>query len=114
MSWCGSELEAPNLCFGDNNLRRNAINELTKNLELPSPDWIGKSNVMSLTSSCTSLCLADKDPDVELQIEVASIEAKYQRWFQELSKMKEEALVEANKKSRTEKKKLAAHQLGAF
>lgn len=88
------------------------FNELTKNLEFQLPDQFVKSNVMSLTSSCTSLCLADKDLDVELQLEVASIEAQYEQWFQELSKLKEEAL-EATRKRWTEKKKLAAHQLGA-
>ncbi|XP_024024128.1 probable serine/threonine-protein kinase WNK4 [Morus notabilis] len=56
----------------------------------------------------SSLSLAGKDPDVELKLELASVEAQYQRWFQELSKMKEEAL-EATRRRWIEKKKLAAH-----
>ncbi|PON75447.1 Serine/threonine protein kinase [Parasponia andersonii] len=119
LSWFGSELEALDSCSSDNKSDGNSTNggifvpdnELKKNLELQLPDRIHKSNVTSLTCSCTSLCL-DKESDVELKLEVDSIEAHYEQWFQELSKMKEEAL-EATRKRWAEKKKLVAHQLGA-
>lgn len=115
-SWCGSELEAGDSCSVDNKLQGNATNariciplkELAKNLELQLPSHNGVSNLFSLAGCCSSLSLAGKDPDVELKLELASVEAQYQRWFQELSKMKEEAL-EATRRRWIEKKKLAAH-----
>ena len=60
-----------------------------------------ESNLMSLTSSCEAL-------DVDLKLELNAIEAQYQHWFQELSRMREEAL-EATKKRWLAKKKLAVH-----
>lgn len=65
-----------------------------------------EGQIMSLTSSCSSLSLADKDIDMELKIELDSIEAQYQHWFLELSRMREEAL-EATKRRWMSKKKLA-------
>ncbi|XP_062091351.1 probable serine/threonine-protein kinase WNK4 isoform X2 [Humulus lupulus] len=120
LSWYGSELEHPDSCSADKKLQgdiTNAgifipVNGNTKNLALQLPDWIRRSNFKGSTSSCTSLCLADKDTDVELQLELASIEAQYEQWFQELSKRKEEAL-EDTRKRWAEKKRLASHQLGA-
>lgn len=72
------------------------------------PVLSGKSNLMSLTSSCSSLPEANKDIDVDLKLELDAIEAQYQHWFQELSRMREEAL-EATKKRWLAKKKLAVH-----
>ncbi|KAE7999330.1 hypothetical protein FH972_003772 [Carpinus fangiana] len=60
-----------------------------------------ESNLRSLTSSCEAL-------DVDLKLELNAIEAQYQHWFQELSRMREEAL-EATKKRWLAKKKLAVH-----
>ncbi|KAJ7961746.1 putative Kinase [Quillaja saponaria] len=48
----------------------------------------------------------DKDIDLELKLEFDAIETQYQRWFQELSRMREEAL-EATRKRWIAKKKLA-------
>lgn len=115
ISWCESELEARDSYSGDNKSQVNAINavicislkELAKNLESRLPDQNGVSYLMSLTGSCSSLSLEGKDPDVELKLELASVEAQYQRLFQELSKMKEEAL-ETTRRRWTEKKS-AAH-----
>lgn len=61
---------------------------------------------MCLPSSCSSLITGDKDLDVELKLELDAIEAQYQNWFQELSRMRDEAL-EATKKRWMAKKKLA-------
>lgn len=80
------------------------MNEFAKNSELSMPVQSGVSNVMSLTSSCSSL--ADKDIDIELKLELEAIDSQYQHWFQELSRMREEAL-EATKRRWIAKKKLA-------
>lgn len=95
----------------DSNLQGNYTNngredEIPNNIELPSHDH-KVSNDMSLTSSCSSVSLAD-DLDVELKLELDTIEAQYQHWFQELSMMREKAL-EGTRKRWMEKKKLAVH-----
>ncbi|KAK4787565.1 hypothetical protein SAY86_011398 [Trapa natans] len=65
-----------------------------------------EGQIMSLASSCSSLSLADKDTDTELKVELHAIEAQYQHWFVELSRMREEAL-EATKRRWMSRKKLA-------
>ncbi|KAF4384521.1 hypothetical protein F8388_003828 [Cannabis sativa] len=120
LGWCGSELEHPDSYSGDNKLQGDTtgagifvpVNKHMKNLELQLPALLCRSHSKGSTSSCKSICLADKGPDVELQMELASIEEQYEQWFQELSKMKEEALEETRKRW-AEKKRLAGHQLGA-
>ncbi|KAI4303426.1 hypothetical protein MLD38_039059 [Melastoma candidum] len=74
------------------------------------PDFHGMSNAFSLTSSCSSLSLADKDKDMdsEMKRELDAIEAHYQLWFFELSRMREEAL-EATKKRWQIRRKHAIH-----
>ncbi|KAJ4839117.1 hypothetical protein Tsubulata_014927 [Turnera subulata] len=84
------------------------MNECARSSGLSFPKLSGASNVMSLASSCSSLSLADKDLDVELKLELDAIEKQYQNWFQELSRMREEAL-EATKKRWMAKKKLGVH-----
>ncbi|XAR62941.1 Non-specific serine/threonine protein kinase, partial [Bertholletia excelsa] len=82
------------------------INELAKSSELSS--WLDlngtSTKVMSLTSSCSSLSLSEKDLDVELKMELSAIEAQYQQWFQELTRMREEALEATRKRWMTKKK----------
>lgn len=80
------------------------VNGHLRNVGLSLNDVEGQ--IMSLTSSCSSLSLADKDIDTELKIELEAIEAQYQHWFLELSRMREEAL-EATKRRWMSKKKLA-------
>ncbi|XP_031283501.1 probable serine/threonine-protein kinase WNK10 [Pistacia vera] len=80
------------------------LNEFMKNSELSFPNLSG---VLSITSSCSSLCLADKDYD-ELKMEMNAVVAQYQHWFEELFKMREEAL-EAAKKRWMAKKKLTVN-----
>ncbi|KAK4746450.1 hypothetical protein SAY87_012762 [Trapa incisa] len=65
-----------------------------------------EGQIMSLTTSCSSLSLANKDIDTELKVELDTIEAQYQHWFVELSRMREGAL-EATKRRWMSKKKLA-------
>lgn len=67
-----------------------------------------ESNFMSLPSSCSSQSTMDKEIDSELKLELDAVEAHYQHWFQELSRMREEEL-EAIKKRWMTKKKLAVH-----
>ncbi|KAK3435009.1 hypothetical protein EUGRSUZ_D02391 [Eucalyptus grandis] len=87
-------------CFQMNNFLRNSTSSFA--------DLSGISNVMSLTSSCSSLSFAEKDMHLELKLELDAIEAQYQHWFLELSRMREEAL-EATKKRWVTKRKLTIH-----
>ncbi|XP_042504847.1 probable serine/threonine-protein kinase WNK10 isoform X2 [Macadamia integrifolia] len=77
-------------------------NEFTKS---PKFSINGLSNGMSLSNICSSLSISDKDEDSELQLELNAIESHYQQWFDELSRMREEA-VESAKKRWIAKKKL--------
>ncbi|KAF7849759.1 hypothetical protein BT93_L0314 [Corymbia citriodora subsp. variegata] len=84
------------------------MNDFPRNSTSSFPDLGGASNVLSLTSSCSSFSFAEKGMDLELKLELDAIEAQYQHWFLELSRMREEAL-EATKKRWTAKKKLTTH-----
>lgn len=110
-----SELGLGDTYYDDCRLQRmdssgaeSVVNEFVRNRELSLPVQSGTSNIMSLTSSCSSLSLADKDTDAELKMELDAIESQYQHWFQELSRIREEAL-EATKRRWIAKKKLAVH-----
>ncbi|KAM1819207.1 hypothetical protein ACFX15_000828 [Malus domestica] len=83
------------------------VNGIIKNLEFPLHEH-DLSKDISLTSSCSSLSLADNDLDADLKLELETIEAQYQRWFQELSRMREKAL-ETTRKRWMDKKKVAVH-----
>lgn len=82
--------------------------ECLKNSALPFFDLSGFSNVRTLTSCWSSPPLAGKDIDVELKLELDAIESQYRQWFEELTRMREEAM-EATKKRWMTKKKLAVH-----
>lgn len=72
------------------------------NLECPPEmDQLG-----SLKTSCSAL--VRKDPETELKFELDAIEAQYQQWFQELSRMKQEAVEDAKKRWMA-KQKVAVH-----
>ncbi|XP_022769744.1 probable serine/threonine-protein kinase WNK10 [Durio zibethinus] len=104
-----SEQDLQDTCYDECNSRRNdssteeciPVNEFVKTSGFSFTDL-----VMSLPSSCSSQYTVDKDLDVELKLELDAVEAQYQHWFQELSRMREEAL-EAIKKRWMAKKKLA-------
>lgn len=81
-----------------------ATNESAKNSDLSFPEVSGMSHDLSLTSSTSSVYLFGKDLDEELKLELGAIEAQYKNWFQELSRMREEAL-EATRKRWIAKKK---------
>ncbi|XP_008233107.1 PREDICTED: probable serine/threonine-protein kinase WNK4 [Prunus mume] len=83
------------------------VNGITEKLVFPLLE-IEAPKVMSLTSSCSSLSLADNDLDAELKSVLDTIESQYQRWFQELSRMREKAL-EVTRKRWIEKKKVPVH-----
>lgn len=112
-SWSIAELELHGSSYVEDKLQRNVsdvgtftpMDYFVKNsvVSLPAPSEA--SNVMSLTSSCSSLSLADKDLDAELKLELNAIETHYQQLFDELSRMREEAL-EATRKRWIAKKKL--------
>ncbi|KAI4355269.1 hypothetical protein L6164_004059 [Bauhinia variegata] len=80
----------------------------SKDIENSVPAFLRTSNAMSLTSSCSSASLASRDIDFELKLELDAIEAQYQHWFQELARMRSEAL-EVTKRRWMAKKKVAVH-----
>ncbi|PSS26266.1 Serine/threonine-protein kinase [Actinidia chinensis var. chinensis] len=81
-----------------------SMNEFAKSLELSFVDISRTSEVLSSTSCCSCLSLSEKDHDVELKLELDAIDAQYQQWFQELSRMREEALQATRKRWMTKKK----------
>ncbi|GAB4844626.1 hypothetical protein Ancab_038028 [Ancistrocladus abbreviatus] len=85
------------------------LNEMRKTFEeLASIEHGGMSSgYMSMTRSSSWMNMGDKDQDAELTVELDAIEAKFQHWFHELSRMREEVL-EATKKRWMVKKKTAA------
>ncbi|KAG7994755.1 hypothetical protein I3843_01G074400 [Carya illinoinensis] len=116
LSWSFSDLElGDNTYYDDCRFQRMdssgtecVVDEFAKTSELSFPVPSGQFKMMSLTSSCSSLYLEDKDIDVELKLELDAIESQYQNLFQELSQMREEAL-EATKRRWMARKKLAVH-----
>ncbi|XP_047319358.1 serine/threonine-protein kinase WNK8-like [Impatiens glandulifera] len=59
--------------------------------------------VMSDGSSCSS---SEKDHDIELKVELDAIEGQYQEWFQELLRMRNNAMEDTRKRWLMNKKKL--------
>ncbi|KAM1019578.1 hypothetical protein ACFX13_041654 [Malus domestica] len=112
-----SELEPRYSYFDDRKLQSNyasnegggfPVNGIIKKLQFPLHGH-DLSKDMSLTSSCYSPSLVDsKDMnlDADSKLELEMIESQYQRWFQELSRMREKAL-EMTRKRWIEKKKVA-------
>ncbi|KAH9627554.1 hypothetical protein KSS87_005608 [Heliosperma pusillum] len=87
------------------------LSEVTKKFEdLASVEHCGASGYMSLASSSSSLGLneEDREVDIELKIELAEIDSLYQHWFEELAKMREDALEAAKKRWMMKKKMVAA------
>lgn len=111
-----SEIEFGNICDEFCKMQKNnscskeylPVNDFAKGIcsELSVGDLSGISLVMSITSSSSSL--AYNDEDVELRMELQAIESRYQQFFEELSRMREEAL-EATKKKWKAKKNLLIH-----
>ncbi|XP_022761915.1 probable serine/threonine-protein kinase WNK10 isoform X1 [Durio zibethinus] len=91
----------------EENLRESVlINDSTKNSDTSLTDSCSfASQDMSLSSIC-SLSLAEKDKLQELKLELDAIGSQYHRCFQELMKMREEA-VENTKRRRVTKKKVS-------
>lgn len=115
LSWSFSEPELGDTYYDDcrfqqmdSSVTECVVDEFTKTAKLSFPVLSGKSKMMSLTSSCSSLSLEDKDIDVELKLELDAIESQYQNLLQELSQMREEAL-DATKRRWMARKKLAVH-----
>ncbi|KAK7338088.1 hypothetical protein VNO77_18687 [Canavalia gladiata] len=113
LSWSTSILDLGDTYFEDNKLQttnsslEQAI-EINEFSNYSPPTFCGTPNIMSLTSSCSSLSLPDKDVDLELKFQLDAIESQYQQWFQELSRMKLEAL-EATRRRWIAKKKHLVH-----
>ncbi|KAJ8748578.1 hypothetical protein K2173_003479 [Erythroxylum novogranatense] len=80
------------------------MNESSKNLELSLLNQRGVSDVLSLASSCSSMLIVDKDVDAELKMEIDAIQAQYQIWLKELSRMRDEAMEAAKRRWMAKKK----------
>ncbi|KAI8544923.1 hypothetical protein RHMOL_Rhmol07G0003100 [Rhododendron molle] len=110
-----SEIDFRDLYFDEFKLQGNdsggeftLTNGLAKSSELTSIDLSRTSKVMSLTSCCSSLSLMEKEQGVELKLELDAIDTQYRQWFQQLSRLREEAL-EATRKRWMMKKGVAVH-----
>ncbi|KAE8724066.1 L-fucokinase/GDP-L-fucose pyrophosphorylase [Hibiscus syriacus] len=82
------------------------VNEIMKASGLTFSNLGRELNFACLPSNCSSQSIADKDLDIGLKLELDAVEAQYQQWFQELSRMRDEEL-EATKKRWMAKKNLA-------
>ncbi|KAL5062453.1 hypothetical protein RYX36_024190 [Vicia faba] len=94
-----TELEAGDMYFEDCKSQATDYNVNKSNANSRSP------NIMSLLGSCcSSMSYTQKDIDLELKLELDAIESQYQHWFEELTRMKLEAM-EATRKRWMAKKK---------
>ncbi|KAK8611954.1 hypothetical protein V6N13_131988 [Hibiscus sabdariffa] len=97
-----------------NNSRRNEssteecipVNKFMKASRLSFSNLVRELSFTCLPSSCSSQSIADKDLDIGLKLELDAVEAQYQQWFQELSRMRDEKL-KATRKRWMAKKNLA-------
>ncbi|KAK7285759.1 hypothetical protein RJT34_20540 [Clitoria ternatea] len=110
LSWSTSEIELGDTYFeGCISGEGIEITDISKNSNTTTPTTFSEAtNLMSLRSSDSSLSLVDKDIDLELKFELDAIESQYRHWFQELSRMKLEAL-ETTKRKWIAKKKVIVH-----
>lgn len=107
LSWSISEPELRDTYFDSCKLQKTTDSSVGDGIVINNstiPAFTGSPNAISMTSSCSSLSLADKDIDSELKMELDAIDAQYQYWFQELSRRKLEALESAKKKWMAKKK----------
>ncbi|KAL3536680.1 hypothetical protein ACH5RR_000046 [Cinchona calisaya] len=111
-----SEIESRGLYYNECKMQENnwgglehvSWNEVVKDSEMSFIDLNRVSKVTNLTSCCSSLSLLERNQETELKTELDAIDAQYQHWFQELTRMREEA-IEATRKRCVTKKKLAVH-----
>ncbi|PHT37509.1 hypothetical protein CQW23_21082 [Capsicum baccatum] len=113
-----SELEFMGLFYHEGNSHRNGGNyvdfilsnkfEKNLNLEVTLTDTDKDSKCMRLSSNCSFLSLVEKDDldNAELKLELDTIESQYQQCFQELARIKLEA-IDACRKRWTAKKNWA-------
>lgn len=95
-----SELDFRDLYYGEFKMQESdtdvveciQTNDIAKNWDLTLADLDGVSKVVSLTSNCSQVSLADEEQDAELTMELDAIEVQYQQYFEELSIMREEAV----------------------
>lgn len=79
------------------------INEFQEIPQLPYPDLTAASDITTI-GSCQSQYLTENNVDMELQMELDAIESQYQQWFNELAKMREDALEATKRRCITKKK----------
>lgn len=94
-----SEMEFWDLCHAEYKVQGNGsgnVSELTKDMEWTFADMNGAR--IFLNPAGSSLSLMEKARETELNVHIASIEEQYQQWFQQLSRMREEALQAARKR----------------
>ncbi|XP_071932804.1 serine/threonine-protein kinase WNK8-like isoform X2 [Coffea arabica] len=79
-------------------LKHGAWNEVVKNLGMSFTDVSRVSEDTYLTSCSSSLSLLEKSQETKLKTELDAIDAQHQQWFQQLSKMREEAIEATTKR----------------
>lgn len=80
-----------------------STDRLTDNSDLSYSDQKA-SKTGSFTSCCSTLNLLERDPDGDLKLELDAIEAQYQQWLQELTRMRQEAIEAAKRRWMVKKK----------
>uniref|UniRef100_A0A7N0TBN2 non-specific serine/threonine protein kinase n=2 Tax=Kalanchoe fedtschenkoi TaxID=63787 RepID=A0A7N0TBN2_KALFE len=88
---CCSSSEYNSQRNGYNNGGLNLMKDIGKVPKLSGSGRTGTSKVM-MRRGCKSQSLTDKDVDMELQMELDAIEFQYQQWFDELARIRDEAL----------------------
>ncbi|XAR53937.1 Non-specific serine/threonine protein kinase, partial [Bertholletia excelsa] len=97
-----SEVGIRDLYYNELKLRGNESVEQLASLDANLSET---PKVMSFMSCLSSLSVFERDQEAEMKSELEAIEAQYQQWFQELARMREEAL-EATRKRWSTKKNL--------
>ncbi|KAL0398028.1 UNVERIFIED_CONTAM: putative serine/threonine-protein kinase WNK4 [Sesamum calycinum] len=81
-----------------------SLEHLGKNSDFILSDQKKIPKVGSFLSCCSTMTLLDTDSESDLKLELDAIEAQYQQWHQEISRMRQEAMEATTKRWITKKK----------
>lgn len=79
------------------------MDQLAENSQLVFSGQASVPKVWSLEMDSSTLTSQRRDPESELKLELDAIEKQYQQWFQDLSRMKQEAIEVTKKRWMTQK-----------
>ncbi|KAL2233768.1 serine/threonine-protein kinase WNK8 [Sesamum indicum] len=83
-----------------------SLEHLGKNSDFILSDQKKIPRVASFLSCCSTMTLLDTDSESDLKLELDAIEAQYQQWHQEISRMRQEAMEATTKRWITKKKEV--------